>query len=73
FEDLRTWRREIAAEQKVPAFCIVTDATLVAIAESLPVGRSELARVPGIGQAKLDRFGDDILDILNKIEKKSKK
>lgn len=73
FEDLRTWRRERAAEQKVPAFCVFTDATLVAIAESQPAGRTELARIPGIGQAKLDRFGDDVLDILNKIEKKSKK
>lgn len=73
FEDLRTWRREQASEQKVPAFCVFTDATLVAIAESMPAERAELVRIPGIGQSKLDRFGDDVLDIIKKIEKNSKK
>ena len=73
FEDLRTWRRERASEQKVPAFCVFTDATLTAIAEALPSERAGLSRIPGIGQAKLDRFGDDVLDIVKKNGKNSKK
>ena len=73
FEDLREWRRERADEQKVPAFCVFTDATLVAIAEALPAERTALARIPGIGKSKLDRFGDDVLGIVKKTEKKSEK
>jgi DNA helicase-2/ATP-dependent DNA helicase PcrA len=62
-ERLRTWRREQANEQKVPAYCVFTDATLAAIAESRPASLAELSRVPGIGQVKLDRYAAEVLEI----------
>ncbi|MGH3506388.1 MAG: 3'-5' exonuclease, partial [Nocardioidaceae bacterium] len=61
FEDLREWRRERAAEEKVPAYCIFTDATLTALAEVRPSDTSELVRVPGVGKVKIDKYGADIL------------
>ena len=73
FEELRTWRMEQASEAKVPAFCVFTDATLVAIAEGLPAESAALARIPGIGKAKIDRYGDDVLAIIKKTSKKSEK
>ncbi|UYM06097.1 ATP-dependent DNA helicase UvrD2 [Solicola gregarius] len=73
FEELRTWRLERAAAQKVPAFCVFTDATLVAIAESLPAESVALARIPGIGKTKIDRFGDDVLAIIKKSAKNPEK
>jgi len=60
---LRTWRRDQAKEQKVPAYCVFTDATLLAIAETRPSSPSELSRVPGVGQVKLDRYAAEVLGI----------
>jgi DNA helicase II / ATP-dependent DNA helicase PcrA len=63
FEKLRAWRLEQAQEQRVPAYCVFTDATLVAIAETRPTGVAELAKVPGVGSAKLGRYAEDVLAI----------
>jgi DNA helicase II / ATP-dependent DNA helicase PcrA len=65
FERLREWRAARAQEQSVPAYCIFTDATLTAIAESRPADRAALAVIPGVGGRKLDRYADDVLAILN--------
>jgi DNA helicase-2/ATP-dependent DNA helicase PcrA len=64
FERLRTWRAEAAAEAKVPPYVVFTDATLVAMAETLPRNEGALARVPGVGPTKLGRYGTDVLAIL---------
>jgi DNA helicase-2/ATP-dependent DNA helicase PcrA len=63
FERLRQWRTEQASAQKVPAYCVVTDATLTAIAESRPTSPGQLGAIPGIGKAKLDRYAEDILQL----------
>jgi DNA helicase-2/ATP-dependent DNA helicase PcrA len=62
-ERLRTWRHAQATEQKIPAYCVLTDATLVAIAETRPSSSAELSRVPGVGQVKLDRYAADLLEL----------
>ncbi len=64
FARLREWRLRTAAEAKVPAYVVFTDATLVAIAETLPRDLPALARVPGVGRAKLERYGDAVLALL---------
>lgn len=61
YERLREWRTARAQEQKLPAYCIFTDATLTAIAEECPADRQALARIPGVGSAKLDKYADDVL------------
>ncbi|MEJ7690757.1 MAG: HRDC domain-containing protein [Nocardioidaceae bacterium] len=61
FETLREWRRERAGEEGLPAYCVFTDATLTALAEMLPEDAAGLARVPGIGQSKLDKYGGQVL------------
>jgi DNA helicase-2/ATP-dependent DNA helicase PcrA len=70
FEDLRAWRLRRAQEQKVPAFVVFTDATLVAIAETVPEDVGALAAVPGVGRAKLERYGSDVLELCSKAAKK---
>jgi DNA helicase-2/ATP-dependent DNA helicase PcrA len=60
---LRTWRLETSRAAKLPAFCVFTDATLLAIAEARPQADNELTRIPGVGRAKLDRYGADVLAI----------
>ncbi|HEY2725195.1 MAG TPA: ATP-dependent DNA helicase UvrD2 [Pseudonocardiaceae bacterium] len=61
---LRDWRSGQAKEQRVPAFVVFTDATLVAIAEQRPADAAGLTAIPGIGSAKLDRYGADVLAVL---------
>jgi DNA helicase-2/ATP-dependent DNA helicase PcrA len=48
----------------VPAYVIFHDATLVEIAERRPHDWADLAAVPGIGPAKLDRYADEVLAIV---------
>ncbi len=67
WEALRSWRSERAAEQKQPAFCVFTDATLAVIASKRPATLSQLRQVPGVGAAKLERFGDSVLAMLNDV------
>ena len=64
FEALRAWRKSVADEAKVPAFVVFTDATLLAIAEATPSSPAELLRLPGIGQTKVNRYGDGALEVI---------
>ncbi|WP_298177985.1 ATP-dependent DNA helicase UvrD2 [Saccharomonospora sp.] len=64
-ERLRQWRSARAKELNVPAFVVFTDATLVAIAEQRPTDARGLVGISGIGATKLERFGDDILAVVN--------
>jgi ATP-dependent DNA helicase RecQ len=64
FEALRLWRRALAAEQKVPPYVIFHDTTLAAIARRRPANTDELARISGVGQAKLERYGADVLRVV---------
>lgn len=61
YERLREWRADQARRSGQPAFCVFTDKTLVAIAEAVPDDEYELARIPGVGQRKLNRYGADVL------------
>ncbi|WP_265520781.1 ATP-dependent DNA helicase UvrD2 [Oerskovia flava] len=64
FERLKEWRQQVAQETDKPAFTILVDTTLAAIAEARPTSVPELARINGIGPAKIDRFGETLLDIV---------
>ncbi|MPZ94106.1 MAG: AAA family ATPase [Propionibacteriales bacterium] len=63
FERLRGWRSERAAAEKVPAYVVFTDATLTAIAEIRPSTPTGLLGIAGIGQVKLDKYADEVLEI----------
>ena len=65
YEKLRAWRTEQAGEAKVPAYVVFTDATLQAIAETKPADPAALATVPGVGPAKLERYADEVLALVN--------
>ena len=64
FEALRAWRSAVAREQGVPAYVIFHDATLRQIALQEPGDLDALARVQGVGGAKLERYGRDVLETL---------
>jgi DNA helicase II / ATP-dependent DNA helicase PcrA len=60
---LHEWRAEQAQLSGQPAFCVFTDKTLMAIAETVPEHDGELAVIPGVGARKLRRYGADVLAI----------
>jgi ATP-dependent DNA helicase RecQ len=64
FERLRAWRAATAREQGVPAYVIFHDATLREIATALPGTLTELSRVNGVGENKLAKYGERILETL---------
>ncbi len=61
---LKAWRLEVAKEQKVPAYVVFTDNTLIAIAEMLPSDEKALVAIPGIGARKLEQYGPDVLELV---------
>ena len=68
FEALRQLRADLAREQSVPAYVIFHDATLRAIAERRPATLEALGQVSGVGAAKLDRYGEQVLAALREAE-----
>jgi ATP-dependent DNA helicase RecQ len=64
FELLRAWRAASAKEQGVPAYVIFHDATLREIATAPPTSLDELGTVSGVGENKLAKYGQQILDTL---------
>nr|WP_284291520.1 HRDC domain-containing protein [Angustibacter aerolatus] len=68
FERLRAWRLAVSTAASVPAFVVFTDATLVALAEQQPTDDAGLAKVPGIGATKRERYGAQVLALLGGAE-----
>ena len=64
FERLRAWRAATAKEQGVPAYVIFHDATLREVAMTSPSSLAELGKVSGVGETKLARYGQQLLDAL---------
>jgi ATP-dependent DNA helicase RecQ len=64
FEALRGKRMEIARAQNVPPYVIFHDRTLIELAAARPASRAEMAGVPGVGEAKLERYGPAFLAVI---------
>lgn len=65
FESLKAWRLSTSQAASLPAFVVFTDATLVAIAEAMPKTPADLLRIPGVGRSKLEKYGPDVLEVIN--------
>ncbi|MGW6839611.1 ATP-dependent DNA helicase UvrD2 [Streptomyces sp. NPDC054958] len=63
YERLREWRAAESKLQGLPAYCVFTDKTLMAIAEAAPSEAGELSMISGVGGRKLDRYGAEVLAI----------
>jgi ATP-dependent DNA helicase RecQ len=64
FESLREWRASEAREQGVPAYIVFGDATLRGIAVTKPGTLAELGGISGIGEKKLEQYGDALLGVV---------
>ena len=67
FNALREERLRIAKQQGVPPYVIFHDATLKAMALAMPAHPHDMLNLPGVGQAKLDRYGEAFLAVLAKV------
>jgi ATP-dependent DNA helicase RecQ len=63
-EALREWRRQEAARRSVPAYVVLHDRTLAALAAFRPSTLEALSAIPGIGPAKLETYGKQLLSLL---------
>ena len=61
---LRAWRLERSRQDGVPAYVVLHDSTVLELAAAIPRTREELAGVKGVGPAKLERYGDELLAVL---------
>ena len=61
---LKAQRRVLAEAANVPAYIIFNDKTLIEMAETRPASLDDMARISGIGTKKLDRFGQDFLQVI---------
>jgi len=64
FDRLKAWRKKRASTDGVPAYLIFHDKTLAEIAERRPRDWADLASIPGVGPAKLERYADDLLAVV---------
>lgn len=64
FQQLKDLRRQLAAADNVPAYIVLSDATLQELASYLPHGREEFSRISGFGQQKLERYADAFGEII---------
>jgi superfamily II DNA helicase RecQ len=64
YHALASWRRARAETEAVPPFHVFHNRVLDAIARARPRSHEELAAIPGIGPTKLDRYGDEVLEVI---------
>jgi ATP-dependent DNA helicase RecQ len=64
FERLRVWRSDRAREDAVPAYVVFSDKTLREVAATRPSNDGELASVNGVGPAKIERYGPELLELV---------
>lgn len=66
-EKLKRWRRKNSAALGIPAYRVLTNATIDRIAESCPKSREDLESISGVGPATMEQFGDDIIDLVGSV------
>jgi ATP-dependent DNA helicase RecQ len=62
---LRAWRSEVARKRGVPAYVVLHDSTIDGIATVRPATLTQLRGIPGIGDKKLEHYGDELLALVN--------
>lgn len=63
FDLLRNWRMKRSQKEGVPPYLLFSNAQLAKIVKARPQALAELAKIDGVGQAKIDKYGSEILEI----------
>jgi ATP-dependent DNA helicase RecQ len=64
FQQLKETRRQIANEENVPAYIVLSDATLLELATYLPHNKDEFFKISGFGQVKIEKYGKQFWDVV---------
>jgi len=64
WEALRAWRLDEAHRQELPSYVIFHDATLIEVSRRRPASLAALAKIPGVGRTKLERYGDALVALV---------
>ena len=64
YEELRKWRREIADDEGLPAYMVLSQNALIGIANFLPTNENELLLIRGMGKQKVRTYGEEIISIV---------
>ncbi len=64
FAKLRKLRKAIADEENIPPYVVFNDATLIEMAEQMPISAGEMLGVNGVGTRKLERFGREFMSLI---------
>lgn len=68
FFALKEWRLEESRQLGQPAYMVFTDATLMSLAEAMPTSHAELLGISGVGPAKAEKFGENVLEVLSRFQ-----
>ena len=64
FDILRSLRTQLSSEEGVPPYVVFSDKTLAAMTEMLPINEEEFLEVPGVGEKKLEKYGDLFIRVI---------
>jgi ATP-dependent DNA helicase RecQ len=64
WDALRDCRKRLAEEHNVPPYVVFHDATLKEMLQQKPMSRMDLLTITGVGQSKLEKFGNDFIDVI---------
>ncbi|MFH1440203.1 MAG: ATP-dependent DNA helicase UvrD2 [Candidatus Woesearchaeota archaeon] len=62
---LKEWRRGLSLHYGIPAYMVITDRTITELSDKMPITKFDLEEIHGLGNAKIKRYGDEILRIVN--------
>ncbi|MBU3146225.1 DNA helicase RecQ [Clostridium sp. CF012] len=66
FEILRSLRKEISEREKVPPYIVFADSALREMSEYFPVNKSEMLNIKGVGESKLNKYGEEFIAVIKK-------
>ncbi|MBS5884186.1 DNA helicase RecQ [Clostridium tertium] len=66
FNKLKLWRKEKANILGIKPYIIFSDSTLIELANKVPKDKEQLLRIRGMGEKKFEKYGDEVLNIINK-------
>lgn len=64
FKALRGLRKQLAEQEEVPPYVVFSDATLIEMAQMMPMNDDDMLAINGVGQRKLARFGEPFMDLI---------
>ena len=71
FEKLRSLRKEIADRENIPPYIVFADSTLREMSENCPLDNQAMLNIKGVGEQKLQRFGEKFLQVVREQDRKS--